>query len=312
MELKGIDVSTHQEIINWEKVKADGVQFAILRASYGTKSVDKQFKRNADECTRLNIPFGAYLYSYARNIEEAKMEVQNFINTIKPYKLSYPAIVDMEDADSYKKKNGVSYATCIDICEVECLALEKAGYYAMIYANLDWFKNKINSTRLDRFDKWVAQWNSSCSYTKPYGLWQYTSSGKVAGINGNVDMNKSYKDYPSIISSLKSNNTAPEVIVKTVDEIVAEVINGDWDNGDERKKRLTEAGYDYNMIQAKVNEKLGVKTAPKEIIYIVQKGDTLSSIASKYKTTWNKIYEKNRKTIGSNPNLIHAGQKLKI
>ena len=84
----------------------------------------------------------------------------------------------MEDADSYKKKNGVSYATCIDICEVECLALEKAGYYAMIYANLDWFKNKINSTRLDRFDKWVAQWNSSRSYTKPYGLWQYTSSGK--------------------------------------------------------------------------------------------------------------------------------------
>ncbi len=312
MELKGIDVSTYQGIINWEKAKADGIQFAILRASYGTKSIDAQFKRNADECTRLNIPFGAYLYSYARNVEEAKLEVQNFINTIKPYKLSYPAIVDMEDADSYKRKNGVSYATCVDICEVECLALEKAGYYAMIYANLDWLKNKINNSRLDRFDKWVAQWNSSCSYNKAYGIWQYTSSGKIAGINGNVDMNKSYKDYPNIINGMKSNNTTHEVIVKTIDEIVAEVIKGDWDNGEQRKKRLTEAGYDYNVIQAKVNEKLGVKTTTKEIIYIVQKGDTLSSIASKYKTTWNKIYEKNRKTIGSNPNLIYAGQKLKI
>ena len=359
MEFKGIDVSTHQGTIDWEKVKADGIQFALIRASYGSKSVDAQFKRNADECTRLNIPFGAYLYSYARNTEEAKNEVQNFINAIKPYKLSYPAIIDMEDADSYKSKNGVSYATCIDICEVECIALEQAGYYAMIYANLDWLNNKINSSRLDRFDKWVAQWNSSCNYSKPYGIWQYTSSGKVEGINGNVDMNKSYKDYPSIIAGMKSNNTSAEVTQKSIEELANEVINGKWGVGEDRKKRLTEAGYnydtvqakvneimgvtqksieeladevisgkwgvgedrkkrlteagyDYDTVQAKVNEKMGVNNSSSEITYTVKKGDTLSSIASKYNTTWQKIYEKNKSAIGSNPNLIHAGLKLKI
>ncbi len=313
MEFKGIDVSTHQGIIDWNKVKEAGIQFAIIRAGYGTESVDSQFKRNADECTRLNIPFGAYWYSYARNLEESKLEVKKFIDTIKQYKLSYPAIIDMEDADGYKSKNGVSNSTCIDICELECLELEKAGYYAMIYANLDWFKNRIDNTKLDRFDKWLAQWSSKPIYNKKFGIWQYTSSGQVIGINGRVDMNIAYSDYPSIIGNLKNNNiSTPIAQKKAVDELAREVIDSKWGNGNDRKIRLEAEGYDYNLVQAKVNEILGVKPKVTEITYIVQSGDNLSSIAKKYNTTWQKLYEKNKGAIGSNPNKIYKGQVLKV
>ena len=112
---------------------------------------------------------------------------------------------------------------------------------------------KLKSSKLDRFDKWMAWWNSSASSKfnhNTYGLWQYTSSGKVNGISGNVDMNESFKDYPSIIGG---GNVAPQP-TKSIDELAQEVINGAWENGDDRKNRLTQAGYDYNAIQNKVNE----------------------------------------------------------
>ena len=127
-----------------------------------------------------------------------------------------------------------------------------------------------------------------------------------------MDRDISYKDYPSIIGGSKANNTAPEVSKKTTEEIANEVINGKWGNGEERKKRLTEAGCNYDVIQARVNEKLGAKTTSAETTYTAKKGDTLSGITSKYNTTWQKIYEKNRGVIGSNPNLIRVGQVLKI
>ena len=222
MERKGIDVSKHQGNIDWQKVKNAGVEFAMLRATYGTSSVDLQFRKNAEECTRFDIPFGAYVYSYARNLNEAKDEVQLFIDTIKPYKLSYPAVIDMEDSDGYKEKNGVSYSTCNDICEYECLELEKAGYWATVYANLDWLTNKINSSKLDRFDKWLAQWGSKPTYSKSFGLWQYASHGIIEGISGNVDLNVAYVDYPSWYENKTLTTETPEPQTK-----VYTVVKGD-------------------------------------------------------------------------------------
>jgi len=109
-------------------------------------------------------------------------------------------------------------------------------------------------------------------------------------------------------SAVKNENSA----VKSAEEIAKEVIAGKWGNGDDRKNRLTSSGYNYSEIQAKVNEMLRTPSKATKIVYVVKSGDTLSSIARKYNTTWQKIYEDNKSVIGSNPNLIKAGQKLEI
>lgn len=146
------------------------------------------------------------MYSYATNTEDAEKEAQLVLNNIKNLKIEYPIYIDMEDSDNYKKKHNVSYATCVDICEVFCETIENAGYYAGIYASLDWLNNKINDSKLDKFDKWVAQWGPECSYKKQYGMWQYSGTGKLNGISRNVDMNYAIYDYPQIIKKAKLNH----------------------------------------------------------------------------------------------------------
>lgn len=258
---KGIDISEHNGNINMEKVKKSGIEFIILRLGYGKNSnqIDKNFKINYEKAIKNNIPIGVYLYSYATNTSDSKEEAKLVLDNIKGLKIEYPIFIDMEDADNYKAKRNVSNETCIDICETFCQEIENAGYYVGIYANLDWLNNKINNSRLDKFDKWVAQWNNRCTYKKEYGMWQYSSKGKVDGIAGNVDLNYSLKDYPTIIKNAKLN-----------------------------------------------------KLNCNKITYIVQPGDNLTTIAQRYNTNWQLIYQKNKNIIGSNPNIIKVGQELII
>lgn len=222
---KGIDVSAHQGRIDWEKVKNSGVQFAILRLGIGSdisSQDDAYFEANVQGCEGVGLPWGAYLYSYALNLEDARSEVQHALRLLNGKRPEYPVFFDMEDADGYKAKHGMpSNQGLVDICKTFLLGVEDAGYYASLYASLSWLNNQLNSHELDRFDKWVAQWNTSCSYKKPYGIWQYTDSGKVEGINGNVDMNIAYTNYPEVIkksglngftagASTGSSSTTPE------------------------------------------------------------------------------------------------------
>lgn len=203
--MKGIDVSAHQGMINWENVLKAGIEFAIIRISYGQNNVDIRAIRNIEECIKFGIPFGVYTYSYALNVSQAINEANLVIKTLAPYKdkISFPVIIDMEDADGYKSKHGMpTNAILVDICEKECTMFEEAGYYPAIYASKSWFDTKLKSKKLDRFDKWMAWWYSKASEKfdhKKYGLWQYSSTGSIAGIPGNVDLNESFKDYPSLI-----------------------------------------------------------------------------------------------------------------
>ena len=235
---KLIDVSTHQGTIDWEKVKPQ-IDGAILRCGYGInieKQDDAQFKRNADECTRLGIPFGVYLYSYANSVEKAKSEAAHVLRLIKGYKLSYPVYLDLEENGT---QNGAVERAIVfgDI-------IEKAGYWCGVYANLNWWNNHLKG--LDRFTKWVAQYYSKCEYTgSGLDIWQYSSKGKVDGIQGNVDMNECYRDFPAEILGSK--------LEKTITQIAKEVLNGKWGNGSARKANLTAAGYDYNAVQKEVN-----------------------------------------------------------
>lgn len=137
---------------------------------------------------------------------------------------------------------------------------EEAGYYAAIYASKSWFDTKLNSSRLNRFDKWIAWWNKGASFDKNiYGLWQYTSTGSVNGISGNVDMNEAYKDYPSIINN-NSNSSPNTPAKKSIEQLAQEVLAGDWGNGEDRKNRLVAEGYNYDIVQARVNELSGISS----------------------------------------------------
>lgn len=206
--IKGIDISEHNGNVDMQKIKEDGIEFVILRIGYGKhqNQIDDTFKVNYESAIKNDIPVGIYLYSYATNIDDAKSEAQLVLNNIKGLKIEYPIFIDMEDIDDYKKERNVSDETCIDICETFCTEIENAGYYAGIYASLHWLNTKINSSKLNRFDKWVAQWNNSCEYRKSYGMWQYSNAGKVNGINGNVDLDYAIYDYLNIIKNANLNH----------------------------------------------------------------------------------------------------------
>lgn len=238
--LKLIDVSEHQGKINWEKVKPQ-IDGAILRCGYGMdieKQDDTHFKRNADECTRLGIPFGVYLYSYADNNEKAKSEAAHVLRLIKGYKLSYPVYLDLEESGT---QNGA-----IERANIFGDIIEKAGYWCGVYANLNWWNNYL--VGLERFTKWVAQYNKTCDYKGAHlDIWQYSSKGKVDGIGGNVDMNECYRNFPVEILG------APK---KTTHELALEVLDGKWGDGAEREKRL---GDRYNEVQNEVNAILAAK-----------------------------------------------------
>ena len=197
-----IDVSEHQGKIDWERVKPQ-IDGAILRCGYGSDypdQDDEQFKRNADECTRLGIPFGVYIYSYANSIEKAKSEANHVLRLIKGYKLSYPVYLDLEEAGT---QNG-AVERAIAFGDI----IETAGYWCGIYANLYWWEMFLKKG-LERFTKWVAQYNVACEYDGAnLDIWQFSSKGKVDGIYGGVDMNECYRDFPF---EIQGKTTAPMV-----------------------------------------------------------------------------------------------------
>lgn len=245
---KLIDVSEHQGYFDWEKVKPH-IDGAILRCGYGSDYEDQDdayFRRNADECTRLGIPFGVYLYSYAKTPIQARSEADHVLRQIQGYRLSYPVYLDLEEAQC---RDGVVERACVfgDI-------IEAAGYWCGIYANLYWWE-VILKDGLERFTKWVAQYHSQCDYTGTHlDIWQYTAKGSVDGIPGPVDMNACYRDFPAEILG------AGPAVKKKVEDLAWEVIGGHWGNGDHRADALTKAGYDYEAVQARVNQiLLGVK-----------------------------------------------------
>jgi len=204
MKLFGIDVSHYQGTIDWNTVKSQ-IDYAILSVGYGddyTYQDDRQFKRNADECTRLGIPFGVYIYSYATTVEQAKSEANHVLRLVKGYKLSLPVYYDLEDEATTGKCSNSQIA---DFAETFCNIIENNGYEVGIYANTYWFTNKLTDIRFSKYSKWVAQYASSCTYNGNYSMWQYASDGKINGITGNVDVNYYYQSINNEVAATTSN-----------------------------------------------------------------------------------------------------------
>jgi GH25 family lysozyme M1 (1,4-beta-N-acetylmuramidase) len=200
----GIDVSQYQGNIDWEKVK-NHIDFVIIRCGYGQDLVnqdDKMFKRNADECTRLNIPFGVYLYSYAQNEQDAIKEAEHCIRLIKDYKLDYPIYYDLEDPKIGRLNNEQIVKNIIAFCN----KLEENNYFPGIYANLYWWKTKLNSNELDKYTKWIAYYSDELENNGVYDMWQYSQTGFVEGIESYVDLDYCYRDFPNEIRNGGYNN----------------------------------------------------------------------------------------------------------
>ena len=203
---QGIDVSEHQGRIDWNAVKASGIDFAILRVGFGAPSwggrVDYQFNRNISECERLGIPYGVYIYSYAFDNQQAADEASMVIDCLSGHNPRLPVYYDLEDKTiiSDGRQSGIASRA-----QIFCNKISSAGYKPGIYANLNWFNNILTDPvfKSGSWDHWIAQYNSQCHYTGSYSFWQYTSRGKVSGISGNVDMNYAYVDVSLYYWQLK-------------------------------------------------------------------------------------------------------------
>lgn len=195
-EMRVIDVSVYQGDIDWATVK-NHIDGAIIRCGYGQdleKQDDTKFVRNVEACIKYGIPFGVYLYSYAKTAELARGEAAHVLRLLEPYKgrLSFPVYYDLEEAGTE--------STAVQRAIVFGDIIEAAGYWCGIYANQNWWRNYLKDG-LNRFTKWVAKYSSSkpTGISGTYDMWQYSSKGSVPGIKGNVDMNYCYRDFPSQI-----------------------------------------------------------------------------------------------------------------
>lgn len=214
---KGVDIGDHNGKVNFEAIKKAGYVFAMLKLGYGSDIKDQddvQFERNVKECERLGIPWGAWLYSYALNTDQAKSELSHMLRLLKGKKPTMPIALDVEDSDDYRKNHGGwTYQNVTACTKIVLEGLEKAGYYPALYTGFDEIENYISPDVWKRYDMWFAQWNSKCEYTgSNLGIWQYGGETNyidtpyIAGVDGAVDKDLCFKDYPTIIKSGGFNN----------------------------------------------------------------------------------------------------------
>lgn len=265
MSYKGIDISQHNGSINFDELKSQ-VDFAILRLGWignnNNHTLDTKFHEYYNECKRVGIPVGVYVFCYARSEEAARSGANWVFNYVVKGDIDLPIYIDMENDDSsFFKLSSLGKRTLTDIAIAFNEVIESSGQWAGVYANLDWWKNYlIKDELIPRYTSWIAHYGvKENKYDGQYDMLQYTSSGKLNGINGNVDMNVMYRDLINEMKNITPEPTLTPIPTKSIDELAQEVINGDWGNGEDRKQRLTDAGYDYNAVQDKVNEILGYR-----------------------------------------------------
>lgn len=340
---KGIDISTYQKPknIDYDKLSKE-IDFAILRVGYTgwgngvSKNDDAEFKAHYKALSSRNIPIGVYWYSVANTPEKARSEAQATLERIKGLKIEYPVYWDTEDTH-YQKRT--SRQTLTDTAKAFCDEIEKAGYYVGIYASASWLKQKLDMNQLKAYDVWVAHYGvDKPNYDLPYGMWQFTSKGRLNGYGGDLDLNIAYKDYKKIITDAGLNNLEKPVVVpkpkpeptpnneiRLGDAVVVSgslyatsSMGGKGKTLKEHKGKITiinegsRAPYHIDNLGWVIKKSVNVESVNETVYYTVQKGDSLWSIAKKYNTTWQKIYADNKKIIGDDKDVIKVGMKLII
>ena len=200
-KFKGVDVSKYQGNINWNQVKASGVEFAIIRVGYrgygsGALVEDPTFRQNIRGATAAGLKVGLYFYSQAVNEAEAAEEASMVLRLCSGYNISYPIYFDTEKvagdtgrADNISRSQRT--ANAVTFCDI----IRNAGYRAGVYSYASWFYNQLNIANLTQYSIWIAQYRDNLTFDYNYDIWQYTSSGQVPGIPARVDMNVSKRNF---------------------------------------------------------------------------------------------------------------------
>lgn len=335
----GIDISVYQKGISLSKAKSEGVQFAILRAGYTgygngvSKAKDTEFETHYKNAKNNGLGVGAYWFSRATTYENGKAEAEYMYNNcLKGKQFEYPIYIDVEDT-YYQSKAGKTAIT--NAIKGFCEYLESKGYYVGVYANSNWFKNYIDASIPSKYDCWVANWGTSNPSTPAHGLWQFGGetnrirTNKIAGMV--CDQNYAYKDYPTIMKNTGLNGFSKKItntskpqkveIKPTKSQNTNNYTTYTVKKGDTLSKIANKYGTTYQKLATyngisnpnKINVgqviKIPTSSTPKTITYTVKNGDTLSAIAKKYNTTYQKIAKDNNI---KDPNKIYVGQKLVI
>lgn len=200
--MTGIDVSKHNGHIDWQKVKAAGVDFVIIRAGYGRElsQKDQLFEDNYRGAKAAGLKVGAYWYSYATTGEDAVKEAKTFLQVVKGKQFEFPLYYDIEEKNQMTAANILITAFCD--------TLEKAGYFAGVYASRSVVQHYISPATRDRYSLWVAEWQPVQHMAAP--MWQRSASDRVAGIDGYVDADISHMDFEPIIRARGLNGFEPE------------------------------------------------------------------------------------------------------
>ncbi len=226
MAIKGIDVSSHQKSINWTKVKSDGVKFAIIRAGYGQVHEDDYFVANIKGAIAAGIPVGIYWFSYALNKQQALEEAKGCVDLIKNYKVTLPVFYDFEyDSVNYAKKNGITITKTLfnEFTKTFCDYVESKGYKAGVYYNPDYKRRFVDESVCGKYVEWMAHYTGTNNTS--YTIHQYSESGKVSGISGNVDVN--YLNDESLLKET-SSDTNSSISSETNTKKESITVDGSW------------------------------------------------------------------------------------
>lgn len=332
-----IDVSVYQGDIDWQKVKAAGIEYAIIRAGVGRTAtqIDKCFKANVKGAKAAGIKIGAYWFGYAINPEDAKVEANAFEEVIKGIDFELPVFYDFEyDSFDYARKHGVNLSkeAASDIVITFLDSMKAKGYRVGNYTNPDCIKNAFDN-RISKYDTWIAHYQSNADISKKYTYngfniigWQYSSKGAVYGIKGNVDMDVFYID--AITSNSRPTPTNPEnaTTIKVGDKVKVKA-GAKFYNGVQPASFVYNTIYDVLSISGdRVVIGIGtattgaVKASDLEVItssspyknYTVKAGDSFWGIADSQMSNGAKMYELASYNGLSIDSVIHPGQVLKI
>lgn len=213
--MMGIDVSKWNGGIDFNKVKSDGIKFVIIRAGFGVNGIDRLFKANYKAAKEVGLKIGVYWYSYAKTKAELQNEISAFLKTIKGMQFEMPVYWDIEEKWVI---NNINY-----VIPTVCNALENAGYFAGYYtsASVNAFVSDENKKR---YTSWIAHWNKKAGAYKP--MHQYSNTGEISGINGEVDLDFCSNDFPAIITEKKLNNTVITVSDNRIQEAIDKIYAG--------------------------------------------------------------------------------------
>lgn len=257
----GVDISVWNGDVDFEKLRRNGFTFVMI-------GMGRRFEENVQKAEAANFPWGGYFYTESVSPEEDREELSKILERLKGKKPTYPIAIDVEDDGTKAAKGGWTYENVNRNAKFLLEGIANAGYYPMLYTGFEEIENYISPDVYNKYDMWFAHWASKCGYTgSNLSMWQY--GGEVncirsPYIEGDIfDQDFVYKDYPKIIKEggynnwgtpNKNNTPLYPTKKKPVEMLAFEVLDGYWGSGDERKKLLTEAGYDYYAVQNRVNE----------------------------------------------------------